>query len=103
MILLYLNIIVFIINLKNRKLSFNLLKNREFLFELYKFNTLSVYIYIVNHNIFKIFMRNNINRIITLPHKVKLNIIINYKIVNYYVINFSQYDLIIKTLKYSLN
>ena len=69
-------------------MSFNLLNNLEFLFELYRFNILFVYIYIVNHNMFKVFMKNNINRVIKLPRRVKLNIIINYKIVNYYVINF---------------
>ena len=79
------NVIIFIINSKNRKL--NLLNNREFFFRLYKFNTLFIYIYIVSHDISKIFIRNNINRIIKLPRKIKLNIIINYKTINYYTIN----------------
>ena len=78
---------IFIISSKSRKL--NLLNDRESFFELYKFNTLSVYTYIVNYNILKIFVKNDINRIIKLPRKVKLNMIINYKTVNYYIIDFS--------------
>ena len=87
MILLYSNIAVLIVSSKSRKL--NLLNDRELLFKLYKFNTLFVYIYIVNHNIFKIFVRNDIDYIIKLPRRVKLDIIINYKAVNYYAIDFS--------------
>ena len=96
-ILLYSNIAVLIVNSKSRK--FNLLNDREFLFKLYKFNTLFIYIYIVNYNIFKIFVRNDINYIIKLPRRIKLDIIINYKINNYYVIDFSQHDLIFKRFK----
>ena len=83
---MYLNVAIFIINSKNRK--FNLLNDREFFFKLYKLNTLFIYVYIVNHNIFKVFIRNNINRTIKLPRKVKLNIIINYEAINYYIIDF---------------
>ena len=93
--------IIFIINSKSRK--FNLLNDRKFFFELYKFDTLFIYIYIVNYNISEVFVKNDINRIIKLPRKVKLNIIINYKAINYYIINSSQYNLIIKTLKYFFN
>ena len=92
---------IFIVNSKSRK--FNLLNNREFLFKLYKFNTLFVYTYIVNYNILKVFVKNNINRIIKLSRKIKLNIVINYEIINYYIINSFQYDLIIKTLKHFFN
>ena len=77
--------VIFIVGSKSRKL--NLLNDRGFFFKLYKFNTLFVYIYIVNYNIFETFVRNNINRIIKLPRKIKLNIIINYKTINYYIIN----------------
>ena len=64
-ILLYSNIAVLIVGPKSRKL--NLLNNREFFSKLYKLNTLFVYIYIVNYNIFKVFVRNDINYTIKLP------------------------------------
>ena len=54
---------------KNRKL--NLLNNREFLFKLYKFNTLFVYIYIVNYDIFEVFIKKIL--IVLLNYLVKLN------------------------------
>ena len=84
-ILLYSNIAVLIINSKSRKLSS--LNDREFFFKLYKFNTLFVYTYIINYNIFKIFVKNDINYNIKLLRRIKLNIIINYKAINYYIIN----------------
>ena len=86
---------------KSRKLS--LLNDREFLFKLHRLNILSVYIYIVNYKIFEVFVRNDIDYAIKLPRRIKLNIIINYKTINYYIINSSQHDLIIKILKHSLN
>ena len=37
----------------------------------------------------EVFVRNDINHIINLPRKVKLGIIINYEIIEYFSINAS--------------
>ena len=95
------NIIVSVIDLKCKSLK--LLYNRDFLFESQKLDTLLVYIYIINHSISKVFVKNNINHIISLSRKVKLRVIINYKITKYYIIDFAEHNLIIKTLKRLLN
>ena len=84
---------------KSLKLSYN----RDFLFESQKLDTLLIYAHIVNHNILKIFVKNDINHIMSLSRKVKLKIIINYETARCYVIDFSKYDLITKTPKRSPN
>ena len=95
------NMIISIIDLKCRSLK--LLNDRDFLFESQKFDTLSIYAYIINHNILKIFIRNNINYVMNLSRKIKLRMIINYEITKCYVINFSEYDFITKISKRSFN
>ena len=57
----------------------------------------------INYNILKIFVKNNINYIINLSRKIKLKIIIDYKITKCYVINFFKYNFIIKILKRLFN
>lgn len=53
----------------------------------------------MNYNILKIFIKNDVDRSITLIRKIKLDIFINYKIIKCFVINPSNYNLIIKILK----
>ena len=95
------NMIVSIIDLKCKSLKLSY--NRNFLFESQKFDTLSIYTHIVNHNISKVFVKNDINHIISLPRKVKLKIIIDYEITKCYVINSFEHNLITKTSKRSFN
>ena len=84
-IFFYFNILIFIFNFKRQFLK--LLNNYNYIFKFKKFNILSIYIYIINYNILKVFVRNNINYIINLSRKIKLKIIINYKIIKYFFIN----------------
>ena len=51
----------------------------------------------------KVFIKNNINYVMSLSRKIKLKIIINYEITKYYIIDFFKYNFIIKILKRSLN
>ena len=57
----------------------------------------------MNYNISKIFIKNDINRFIILIFKIKLDIISDYEVINYFIINSSQYNLIIKAFKRLLN
>ena len=84
---------------KSLKLSYN----RDFLFESQKLDTLLIYAHIVNHNILKIFVKNDINYAISLSRKIKLKIIINYEATRCYVINSAEHNLVTKTLKRSFN
>ena len=93
--------IVSVIDLKSR--SFKLSNDRDFLFESQKFDILSIYAHIVDHNMLKVFVRNDINHFMSLSRKVKLKVIIDYETAKCYVINFFEYDLITKTLKRSFN
>ena len=92
---------ILIIDLKCRflKLSYN----RNFLFESQKLDILSIYAYIVNHSILKVFVKNHINYVISLSRKVKLKLIINYEITRCYVIDFVKYNFITRVSKRSLN
>lgn len=101
MIFSHFNVIIFIIDFKYR--SFKLSNNRDFLFESQKFDILSIYAYIVDYNMLKIFIKNNIDYIMSLSRKVKLKIIINYEIIKCYVINSFKHNLIMKTLKRLFN
>ena len=58
---------------------FQIINDRDFLFELQKVNILSIYAHIIDHNILKIFVKNNIDHIINLSRKVRLETIINYE------------------------
>ena len=93
--------IIFVIDLKCRSLK--LLNDRDFLFKSQKLDILLVYTYIVNHNISKIFVKNDINYVKGLSRKVKLKIIIDYQITRCYVIDFFKYNLITKASKRSPN
>ena len=62
-----------------------------------------IYAHIVDYNILKVFVKNDINHIMSLSRKVKLKIIIDYKAARYYVIDFVEHNLITKTSKRSLN
>ena len=95
------NITISIVDLKCR--SFKLSNNRDFLFESQKLDTLSVYIHIVDHSISKVFVKNDINYIMSLSRKVKLRVIIDYEITKCYVIDFAEHDLATKTLKRLFN
>ena len=95
------NMAVSVAGLKCRSLK--LLCDRDFLFESQKLDTLLVYIYIVNHNMLKIFVRNDINHVISLSRKVKLKMIIDYKAARCYVIDFFEHDLVTKASKRSFN
>ena len=52
---------------------------------------------------FKIFVKNDTNYVISLSRKVKLKIIIDYKVTKCYVIDFFEYNFITKALKRSFN
>ena len=93
--------IISVSDLKCRSLK--LLYDRNFLFESQKSDTLLIYAYIVNHSILKIFIKNDINYVISLSRKVKLKMVINYEITKCYVINSFKYNLAAKTLKRSFN
>ena len=95
------NMAIFIIGFKSR--FFKLLCDRDFLFASQKFDILLIYAYIVDHNMLKIFVKNDINYVISLSRKVKLRVIINYEITKCYIINFFEYNLAAKTLKRSFN
>ena len=95
------NITVSISDLKCRSLKLSY--NRDFLFESQKFDTLLIYVHIVNHNISKVFIKNNINYIMSLSRKVKLKVITDYEITRYYVIDFVKHNLITKISKRSFN
>ena len=73
---LYFNIVIFIIDLKCRSLK--LLNDCDIFFESQKFDILSIYAHIVNHNILKIFVKNDLDYIMNLLRKVKSKISINY-------------------------
>ena len=55
--------------LSSYPLTFNLSNNRDLLFELQTLNVLLIYVYIINYEVFKIFIRNNSNKFITLSRK----------------------------------
>ena len=95
------NMIISIIDFKCRSLK--LLNDYDFLFESQKFDTLSIYAHIVDYNISKVFVKNDIDYFISLSRKVKLKMIIDYEITRCYVINFFKYNLITKTSKRSPN
>ena len=95
------NITISIIDFKYR--FFKLSNDRDFLFESQKFDILLIYAYIVDHSIIKIFVKNNINYVISLSRKVKLKIIINYETTKCYVISFIKYNFIARALKRSFN
>ena len=80
-----------------------LLYNRDFLFESQKLDILLIYAHIVDYNISKVFVKNDIDHIISLSRKVKLRMIIDYEIARCYVINFAKHDLVTKTSKRSPN
>ena len=84
---------------KSRK-ALNLLNNRDLLFESQILNVLLMYVYIVNYEVSKIFVRNNSNKFITLSQKQKLKRIINYNVSSYYyVIQLNNHILVVKLLK----
>ena len=93
--------IIFIIGFKCQ--SFKLSSDRDFFFESQKFDTLSIYAYIVNHNILKVFVKNDINYTMSLSRKIKLKMIINYEAARYNVIDFLKHDFIARTSKRSFN
>ena len=95
------NMITFIIDFKCRFLK--LLKDRDFLFESQKLDILLVYAYIVNYNISKVFIKNNINYIINLSRKVKLKMIVNDEITKCYIIKIFKHDFVARALKRSPN
>ena len=66
MILVYFNVIISITKIEK---IFNLLNNRDLLFKLKTLDTLFVYAYIIDYNILKIFVRHNLNKLITLLGK----------------------------------
>ena len=51
----------------------------------------------------KVFVKNNIDHVISLSRKVKLRMIIDYEIMKCYVIDSFEHNLIMKTLKRSFN
>ena len=51
----------------------------------------------------KVFIKNDIDHIISLSRKVKLRVIINYETTKYYVIDFVKHNLITKASKRSSN
>ena len=95
------NMTVSVVDLKCRSLK--LLCDRDFLFESQKLDTLSIYVHIINHNMLKVFVRNDINYVMSLSRKVKLRVIIDYKITRCYVIDFVKHDFIMKASKRSFN
>ena len=95
------NIIISIIDLKCRSLKLS--SDRDFLFESQKLDTLSIYAHIVDYNISKVFVRNDINYIINLSRKIKLRVIIDYEITRCYVINFFKHNFIARALKCSFH
>ena len=95
------NMIISIIDLKCR--SFKLSNNRDFFFKSQKLDILSIYADIVDHNISKVFVKNDINHVMSLSRKVKLKMIINYEVAEYYVIDFFKYDFVARALKRSFN
>ena len=100
-ILSYFNVVVSIF--KSRRRALKLLKDRNFIFEPQKLDILLVYVYIVDRNISEVFIRNDIDRSITLTRKVKLNVLSNYKAIEYFIIDLFNYDLAIKAPKRSSN
>ena len=95
------NMTISIVGLRCRSLKLSY--DRDFLFESQKFDTLLIYAHIVDHSISKIFVKNDIDHVMSLSRKVKLRMIINYEATRCYVINFAEHDLITKTSKRSSN
>ena len=62
-----------------------------------------IYAHIVDHNILKVFVKNNINYVISLSRKVKLKMIIDYETTKCYVIDFFEHNFIAKASKRSPN
>ena len=62
-ILICFNIVILIIKIEK---ILSLLNNRDLLFKLKTLYTLFIYAYIINYNILKIFIRDNLNKLITL-------------------------------------
>ena len=62
-ILTYFNVAILVIELEK---TLHLSNNRDLLFKLKTLDTLSIYAYIVNYNVLKIFVRNDFNKLITL-------------------------------------
>ena len=97
----YFNVAVSISGSRRRALE--LPKDRNFMFEPQKLDTLSVYAHIVDRNMSKVFVRNDIDRPITLARKVKLGVLSNYEAAEYFVIDLFNHDLVIKAPKRSPN
>ena len=58
-----------IISISRSRKALDLSNNRDLLFESQTLNALLIYAYIVNHEVFKIFVCNNLNKLITLSRK----------------------------------
>ena len=95
------NVAIFVTDLKNR--SFKLLNDRDFLFKSQKLDILLIYAHIVDYNILKIFIKNDIDYVMSLSRKIKLRMIIDYEAARCYVIDFLKHDLIMKASKRSFN
>ena len=80
----YTNILVLVIGAK-RPLS--LPTDRNFIFEPNTLDTLLVYIYIVNHNISEVFVRNNTNYEITLPRRTRLSNVTKYDTTGAFIVD----------------
>ena len=95
------DMIISIIDLKCRSLK--LLSDRDFLFESQKLDILLIYAHIIDYNISKIFVKNDINYVINLSRKVKLKVIIDYKTTRCYVIDFFKHNFVARALKRLFN
>ncbi len=100
-ILPYSNIAIPIAGLKRRQLE--LPNDRDLIFEPYKLETLSVYAYIVDYRMTKVFVRNNTDRPISLLAKRRLETVTDYEAAGYFTINSSHYNLASRAPKRSLN
>lgn len=84
--------------------TLNLSNDRDLLFEPQILDALLVYAYIVDHEVSKIFVRNDSNKPITLPRKQKLGRITNYDVSSYcYAVQSNNHILTAKSPKRQSN
>ena len=61
---------------------------------------MDVYAYIIDSNIFKIYIKNNANRDIILQKRNRLGHITEYDIDSFFIVNASEYKLTARPIKY---
>ena len=96
-ILSYSNVVVPMIGFSKTRLMLS--KDRDFLFESQTLNTFSAYAHIIDHILSTVFVRNDIDELITLSRRQKFDKISEYDAADCFFVSLENHNLIIKAPK----